>query len=100
MRRLKRASVESFVGAVALGYLLAEGIMSLVSIFTAPLSSWIARKDYGSVSHISSEFSFSYAWPQAARAIGLLVLFYILLRWLYFTPVETPVATGTPTAAQ
>ena len=100
MRKLKRAIVESFVGAVALGYLLAEGIMSVVGIFTAPLSSWIARKDYGSVTHISSEFSFSYAWPQAARAIGLLVLFYILLRWLYFAPVETPITADTSNAGQ
>ena len=100
MRRLKRAIVESFVGAVALGYLLAEGIMSLVSIFTAPLNSWIARQDYGSEVHVNTAFSFRYAWPQVARSIGLLVLFYILLRWLYFTPVETPVATGTSTAAQ
>jgi len=98
MHRLKRAVVESYVGAVALGYLLAEGIMSVVSIFTAPLNSWIVRQDYASAVHPNTEFSFRYAWPQAARSIGLLVLFYILLRWLYFTPVETP-STSEPASA-
>jgi len=100
MRKLKRAIVESFVGAVALGYLLAEGIMSVVSIFTAPLNSWITRQDYGSEVHVNTAFSFRYAWPQAARSIGLLVLFYIHLRWLYFTPVETPITSESASAGQ
>jgi hypothetical protein len=41
LRRLKRVLVESFVGAIALGYLLAQGLLHFVYIFTSPFSEWL-----------------------------------------------------------
>ena len=41
--RLKQALVESFVGTVALGYLLAQCILHFVNIFASPLTGWVTR---------------------------------------------------------
>jgi hypothetical protein len=35
--RLKRAVVESYVGAIALGYLFAQGMFRFVNIFASPV---------------------------------------------------------------
>lgn len=37
LNRLKRTLVESFVGAIALGYLLAQTILHFVNIFASPV---------------------------------------------------------------
>ena len=46
LERLKRALVESFVGAIALGYLLAQGILHFVNIFASPIAGWVSRSYY------------------------------------------------------
>lgn len=42
--RLRGILVESFIGAIALGYLLAEAVLSFGNVFTAPLATWIRRR--------------------------------------------------------
>ncbi len=44
--RLKRILVESFIGAIALGYMLAEVVLYFVSVFTSPVSTWATRNLY------------------------------------------------------
>src|SRR6185437_5096899 len=39
--RLKRTLVESYVGAIALGYLLAQVILHFVEIFASPVAVWV-----------------------------------------------------------
>jgi hypothetical protein len=89
--RLKRVLVESFVGAICLGFLFAQGFLHLAYIFATPIASWISRKEYRALSNTAPEFSTKFhledAVPELARAIFLLLLGYILLRWLYFKPV-------------
>ena len=90
LRRLKSALVESFVGAIAVGWLLAQGIMHFANIFTAPLADWVARREYREFADhpsMSTSVSFQAALPELARSVSLLLLCYILLRWLYFKPV-------------
>lgn len=81
--------MESFVGAICLGYLFAQGFIHLAYVLTAPLASWISRKEYGALvkPEIPTRFYFQDALPELARAASLLLLGYILLRWLYFKPV-------------
>jgi hypothetical protein len=97
--RIRRAMVESFVGAVALGWLFAQGILHLVDIFAAPITGWIARSEYSTLTdHVSTGFLFRDSLPELARSFFLLLFWYILLRWLYFKPVrkETPESTSIP----
>jgi hypothetical protein len=95
LNRLKRSLEESFVGAICLGYLFAQGFIHLAYVLTAPVAGWISRKEYSDLrlkSEISTKFYFQDALPELARAVSLLLLGYILLRWLYFKPVPREAA--------
>ena len=89
LERLKRAIVESYVGAIALGWLLAEGIMHFVGIFAAPVGGWVSQSNYRDVIQKNAGtigFPFQDALPELLRAFLLLVIWYVLMRWLYFKP--------------
>jgi predicted Kef-type K+ transport protein len=98
--RLKRALVESYVGTIAVGWLLAQAILHFVNIFVAPVAGWIARNEYQDLAghpSIRSSFSLQDAVPELARAVGMFAVVYILLRWLYYKPFaidKTPNAEG------
>ncbi len=103
LERLKSALVGSFVGAIALGWLLAQGIMHFAGIFTAPLTNWIARREYRELADryaVSTVFSFQDAVPELAKSVSLLILCYVLLRWLYFKPVVPPPIQDTTAPSQ
>ncbi len=89
LSRLKQSVVESFVGAIALGWLFAQGIVHLAYVFSAPVSTWIMRKEYSSLTNhasISSSFLYKDALTELVRSFFLLLLWYVLMRWLYFSP--------------
>lgn len=91
LERLKRSLVESFVGAIALGYLLAQCILHFANIFTSPLASWITRNEYRElISRTSSSqaFSFRDALPELVRFFFLSLVWYVLFRWLYYKPLK------------
>ena len=89
--RLKRALVESFVGAIGLGWIFAQGVLHFADIFTAPIAGWIVRDEYKQFAdHVAvpSGLLLRDALPELVRAFFLLLIGYVLLRWLYFKPVE------------
>jgi hypothetical protein len=86
---LKRVIVESFVGTIALGYLFAQAILTFVNIFTAPVAGWVSRRMYQEIAPRTSGtvgLPFQAALPQLVSFVVLLLVWYVLLRWLYFTP--------------
>lgn len=96
-KRLKRALVESYVGAIALGYLLAESVLYLINVVAAPETAW-AQQQYraGLPGHVSwATLAQTYALDSLVKFIILLALWYILLRWLYF---EKPPKQSSPPA--
>jgi hypothetical protein len=91
LNRLKQAVVDSFVGAIALGYVLAQVILHFASIFAAPVAGWISRREYGGLMSRAANlpgFSFQDAAPDAIRFFVLLLVWFALLRWLYFKPAQ------------
>jgi hypothetical protein len=93
--RLKNALVNSFVGAITLGWIFAQGILHFTDVFSAPFANWIMRREYpGFVDGVtgSTGSSLQYALPELARSVCLLALGYILLRWLYFKPVVNEIS--------
>jgi hypothetical protein len=97
LERLKKALVESFVGAIGLGYLLATSISHLANIFASPIASWVSRKEYGEMMpKVSQGFSYQEALPELARSVVILVVWYSLVRWLYFKPVEKETVAPSP----
>ena len=92
--RLKRALVDSFVGAIALGYLLAQSILHFVNIFASPIAGWVSRNNYRGILPGGASiagFSLKDALPDLSRFVVLLLVWYLLVRWLYITPPKTDV---------
>lgn len=90
-KRLKRALVTSFVGTIALGWLFAQGIMHFANIVSAPVAGWLVRREYRGVmerANVATGFSLQDALPELIRSFSLLLVGYLLLRWLYFKPLE------------
>jgi hypothetical protein len=86
--RLKRILVESFVGAIALGYLFAEATLYFVNVFTAPVAGWVTRKEFPQFvprNTAATGLPLQTALTPLVSFVVLLVIWYVLLRWLYFT---------------
>lgn len=101
--RLKRALVESFVGAIALGWLLAQGIWHFVNIFAAPVTEWVARNKYPELrahTTASAGVSLQFALPDLVRFILILLVWYALVRWLYFKPPKKQTSEPAPDQVQ
>jgi hypothetical protein len=93
-KKIKTALVKSFVGAIALGWIFAQGILHFAYTFSAPVTGWLTRREYyGLVNRIPAGFSLRDALPELARAFVLLLIGYLLLRWLYFKPLENELTT-------
>jgi len=90
LERLKNTLVESFVSVIALGYLFAQGILHFAYAFTAPLAGWISSKEYFAITArtTSPGYWFRDSLLELARSFSLLLLGYVLLRWLYFKPAK------------
>ncbi len=100
MTRLKRSLVESLVGAIALGWLFAQGVLHLAYFLVAPVTGRITRSEYRTLGSGLSGLSYSHLWLrdaglELARSVSLLTLTYLLLRWLYFRPFDDKHNNGT-----
>ena len=79
------------MGAIALGYLLAQTISHFVNIFASPVVGWLTRRQYAGLAPKDSNlpgFSFKDALPDLARFVVLLSVWFALVYWLYFKPLE------------
>lgn len=86
LERIKRTLVDSYIGAIGLGYLLAQVILYFVGIFSAPVAGWVVQKQTGEFMNRPSapmDLIMLRSIPQLIDFVLLLVLWYILLRWLY-----------------
>ena len=97
--RLKRTLVESFVGAIALGYLFAQAALNFVNVFRAPVAGWVRQREFPSTT-AAARFSPQSALPQLVSFVVLLLFWYVLLRWLYFTPPKRATSEPAPNPAQ
>ncbi|HEY0701737.1 MAG TPA: hypothetical protein VGD60_03125 [Candidatus Acidoferrales bacterium] len=93
--RLKRVLVESYVGVVALGYTLAQCILQFVGLFTTPFQAWYTRVQYSG--SMLAQMPHSDQWVSESlmallRVLLLLLFWYLLLHWLYFSPVKKDAA--------
>jgi hypothetical protein len=88
--RLKRTLVESYVGAIALGWLLATAVLDFVSIFTAPIQVWVSGNEYRALSHNNGPVGLHLqdALPAIVKTFLVLLIWYFLFRWLYLKPVR------------
>lgn len=88
LTRLKRALVDSYVGAIGLCFLLADVVLHFCYIFAAPVASWVSRTEYRKMlpsTTVPQGFMLADALPELTRFILLFVAWAVLMRWLYFT---------------
>jgi len=91
LERIKKALVESFVGVIVVGSLFASGIVSFVTGIAAPLANWLAewiQQEKVPAGFLNQPPPFGYQlfideWIAAAL---LLLIAFLLLRWLYIEP--------------
>jgi nitric oxide reductase large subunit len=88
--RLKTALVDSFVGAIAIGLLLSQGISQIVRVAFNPITVWLQQRQYSENYPVGAARA---AWlesmlPQLLMSAILLLIAYGLLRWLYFPSEE------------
>jgi hypothetical protein len=89
--RLKSALVNSYVGAVALGYMLALCALHFANFFANPVAGWITRGEYKDVVTRGTPmvgFTFRDGLPELVRFGLLLAVWFVLVRWLYLTPIK------------
>jgi hypothetical protein len=100
--RLKRTLVESYVGAIAMGWLLTTAILDFVSIFTSPVQGWVSRNEYRAVSHTAGPTGLQLqdALPELVKAILVLLVWYVLFRWLYLKPIRVSSSVPVPSPEQ
>jgi hypothetical protein len=85
--RLKAALVNSFVGAITLGWIFAQAILQCASLLILPLAQAIMARESPNFSVLgtpASIFSIEALLPGLIRVVFLLLVGYGLLRWLYY----------------
>ncbi|MBI3406203.1 MAG: hypothetical protein HY046_12190 [Acidobacteria bacterium] len=101
--QMKRALVESFVGAIALGYVLAQCILHFVNIFVSPIAVWVSRNHIRAIIPGGADMggiSLKDALPDLGRFVFLFLVWYLLMRWLYLTPLKTDASEAAPNPEQ
>jgi hypothetical protein len=103
LERFRSALVKSYVGAIAIGWLVAQGLTDAVNIFASPLMMWFTQKLFPQPSSLFSSprnpgFPYWLALPPFVRASLLLLIAFLMLRWLYWEPSQrhANMQTGEP----
>ena len=86
--KLRNTLVSSYVGAIGIGWILADAALRIAYGFSAPVTQWIARHEYRELANNAwpNQILLRDAVPDLVRALGLLIMGYFLLRWLYMRP--------------
>jgi hypothetical protein len=86
--RLKQTLVDSYVGAIAMGWLLATAVLDFVSIFSSPVQGWVSRNEYQAISNTNVPVGFQLqdALPELVKTFLVLLVWYVVFRWLYLKP--------------
>jgi hypothetical protein len=95
LERLRRALTESYIGAIAMGWLLAQDILQFVNIFATPVEGWVSQRVYPGLRAQAGGpqgIGFELGLPEVIRFLLILAIWYALVRWLYFPSNKTSAA--------
>lgn len=90
--RLKKTLVESYIGAIATGWMIADAAVRIASALQAPILTGFRQRltsDLIGLKPTREPIEWQLVYPNLIDAAILLVFSYGLLRWLYY---EKPVA--------
>jgi len=100
--RLKQVLVKSFVGTIALGYLLAQVILYFTNIFADLGAGWTFKRIFGGMESFPATAAALRLQAEAPirdafDGILLLLIWLLLFRWLYFAPAAREIPSAQPT---
>jgi hypothetical protein len=87
-RRLKRELKASYVGAIALGYMLAQLVYYFVGAFAAPVTSFVSEAQYQRIQPTQAHppgLLYIAAAPDLIRFVLMALIWYGLFYWLYLS---------------
>jgi hypothetical protein len=87
-KRLKRALVTSFVGAIALGWVFAQGILHFAYIFSTPIAGWLMRREYRGVTEQANTATGFSCTARIGPVLFTSASWIFLTAWLFFKPLE------------
>lgn len=91
-RRMRTALTESFAGAILVAWVMSDGVVRLLEGLSMPLLNWVSQQQGGAASAAQQPLLLRLTLYQALEGLGdaavLLVVGYLLLRWLYYPPKE------------
>ena len=91
LERLKTALVDSYVGAIALGFMFSQGISQFVRTLINPVTVWVQQREYSQIYQAGGAragFPFQSVLPQLLMSVFELLIAFGLLRWLYYPRTE------------
>jgi len=98
LSRLKAALVNSYIGAIATGWLLADGLYGVAGLITKPFELWYTIHYYRELLPTeplpSARLALESALNGLIGGVVRLLLAFLLIRWLYWerpqSRAETP----------
>lgn len=83
--------MDSFVGAIGLGWIFATAVEHFANIFVVPFRGWALRNAVFNfhAGHNQAGPAYQLAALELFESVLLLVIGYVLLRWLYPDSSET-----------
>ena len=82
--RLKQILLSQYIGAIAIGFVAAQGVLALVSLSLVPIN-WALFDRYRTMS-IRNPFMRQNLVPPAIHAALDFLVVFLLIRWLYCAP--------------
>jgi len=82
--------------------MVAQGLLHFANTFAAPFAAWLTRREYKDLAmHADTGLGFTFqdALPEFIRSACILVIAYLLLRWLYYKPLEKMSVQDAPAKA-
>jgi predicted Kef-type K+ transport protein len=95
LNRIRKALVDSYAGAIAVGWLLSQGICHCALLIVSPLTIWAQIRLQQRLDPSRSilyeqpqRFPYEQVGSQVLLILILLLLAFLLLRWLYMEPAK------------
>jgi ABC-type phosphate/phosphonate transport system permease subunit len=95
--RIKKALVDSFAGAIAIGWLLSQSIYHCALLLVSPITIWVQMRleqeqnpSRSILYEQPQRFPYEQVGSQVLLILILLLLAFLLLRWLYLEPAPAP----------
>jgi multisubunit Na+/H+ antiporter MnhB subunit len=91
MRRIREVLLNEYIGAIAIGFILAQVVAGIVSTVVTPIAFYWESRRRPANAFESRAFSWESLLVPLVSVVLYLLAAYLLVHWLYLRPVEETV---------